>query len=326
MGTGGTGVTVGVADTGIAYDHPDLAANIWANPGESGGGKESNGTDDDGNGRVDDVHGYDFVAGDSDPRDDQDHGSHVAGTIGADGQQRRRSGRRQLAGEDRVAAHLQPQSPGRLLARRPGGRIRLRGTRWDSRSSAPASAGASSGRPSRTRSPGASNTLFVFAAGNEAGNNDQASRYPCQYSAPNILCVGASDQADQLAWFSNYGSTSVDLVAPGTNILSTIPFATRFEDVFEVNDFTTRWATGGTNNTWGGVCGVANCVMADSPPATTATTPTRGPDREPHQPFGDGGLPAAVPDVHRHETRRTCCTWRPPRTGRAGARLLPGPH
>ena len=82
---GSTAVVVGVADTGIAYDHPDLAPNIWSNPGESGAGKESNGVDDDANGRIDDFRGYDFVAGDNDPMDDHGHGSHVAGTIGASG-------------------------------------------------------------------------------------------------------------------------------------------------------------------------------------------------------------------------------------------------
>jgi subtilisin family serine protease len=74
-------VLVGVIDTGIDYNHPDLAANVFTNPGEIPG----NGIDDEGNGYIDDVHGYDFVNGDSDPLDDHYHGSHVSGTIGAVG-------------------------------------------------------------------------------------------------------------------------------------------------------------------------------------------------------------------------------------------------
>ena len=263
LGTGGTGVTVGVADTGIAYDHPDLAGNVWTNPGESGGGKESNGVDDDGNGWIDDVHGYDFALGDSDPRDDQDHGSHVAGTIGAIGDngagvtgvnwQARLAALRVCSPNPLVACSHAAQADAYAYAGEMGFKV--------------VSASISGSSPSQTVAnaiAGAADTLFVFAAGNEAVNNDQASRYPCEYSSANILCVGASDQADQLAWFSNYGATSVDLVAPGTNILSTIPFATRFEDLFEVNDFTTRWATGGTNNSWGRQCSGANCVLTDS--------------------------------------------------------------
>ncbi|NUO81494.1 S8 family serine peptidase, partial [candidate division KSB1 bacterium] len=81
--TGNASIIVGVIDTGIDYDHEDLKANIWKNPGESGGGKENNNVDDDGNGYKDDYRGWNFIFDSNDPYDDNDHGTHCAGTIGA---------------------------------------------------------------------------------------------------------------------------------------------------------------------------------------------------------------------------------------------------
>jgi len=85
VATGSAAVTVAPVDTGIDPTHPDLRANLWANPGESGDGRETNGIDDDGDGLIDDVRGWDYVDRDAQPLDGNGHGTHVAGTIGASG-------------------------------------------------------------------------------------------------------------------------------------------------------------------------------------------------------------------------------------------------
>ena len=264
--TGGRGVKVAVVDSGIAYDHPDLAPNIWTNPGESGGGKETNGIDDDGDGYVDDVHGWDFVQNDNEPLDFFFHGTHVAGTIGAAG-----NNGTGITGVDwqtsLMALRAGDAANGELLdsdiigaflyACAHGARV----------------VNASFGGPEFSQamldvigSPGCANTLFVASAGNDAVDVDASPSYPCSFTTANLVCVAATDVDGSLASFSNYGAGSVDLAAPGVDVLSTIPtFQSVFEDDFE-SSIASTWTVGGTSPHWARQSeGGGGFVLSDSP-------------------------------------------------------------
>jgi subtilisin family serine protease len=223
-GVGG-GTIVAVVDTGVEATHPDLVANMWQNPDESGSGRESNGVDDDLNGRVDDWRGWDFSAGDNDPADENGHGTHVAGTAAA--------GRGNGVGVAGVADGAKLMAL-RVLDGNGSGRVSdtilaysyafAEGARVVNLSLG----STSSSRAERDAIAAYQSMLFVAAAGNggEDGvgdDNDASGTYPCAYLLPNVVCVAASDNRDQLAAFSNYGATSVDLAAPGVDIASTWP-------------------------------------------------------------------------------------------------------
>lgn len=218
--TGSAQVTVGVVDTGIDAAHPDLAPNLWTNPGESGGGRETNGLDDDGNGRIDDVHGWDYVDHDAQPQDGNGHGTHVSGTIAARG-----NNATGVAGLNWSSAIM----PLRVLGDDGSGYVSdaIRAYTYAARNGARV-VNASLGGPSFSRAEhdaiaGAPNTLFVVAAGNDGADNDVTLEYPCDYDLANVVCVAASDHDDTLASFSNYGPANVDLAAPGVDIASTWP-------------------------------------------------------------------------------------------------------
>ncbi len=208
-------VIVGVLDTGVDYNHPDLSANIWRNSNELAG----NGVDDDHNGYVDDTKGWDFANNDANPMDDNGHGTHVAGTIGASGNN--------AIGVTGVAwrvllmplkfmdasgsGSLSDAIEGINYARSMGAKIINASWGGGGFSSALQQA------ISRFQSAGG---IFVAAAGNESSNNATTAAYPANYDG--VISVGASTRTDSLASFSNYG-TNVDIVAPGASILSTLP-------------------------------------------------------------------------------------------------------
>jgi subtilisin family serine protease len=219
---GDPNLVVAVIDTGVDFTHPDLADRAWKNPGESGGGKETNGVDDDNNGYVDDVNGWDFHYNDKtvhDPGEDT-HGTHVAGTIAAS------ANGQGIVG---VAPNVQIMS------------LKFLGPQGGSTEDAIEALGYAKSKGAKISNnswgcpPGfcfsqalkdaidASEQLFVAAAGNSANNNDSTPAYPASYDSPNILSVSAIDNRGNLAPFSSYGATTVDVSAPGVSILSSVP-------------------------------------------------------------------------------------------------------
>jgi subtilisin family serine protease len=259
-------IVVADIDSGYRFNSPDLGPVAWENPGEIAG----NGIDDDGNGYVDDVHGYDFVGAssespsqDDDPTDDNlvsgGHGVHTAGTIGAAGDNG--------IGITGVAQDVRIM-PLRVCANAP--EINEGRCPTSSIIAAINYAGANGARAANISLGGtvkstaeldafAENpqTLFVIAAGNDSQNNDSVKHYPCDYepgstftvgAVENIVCVAATDQADELAGFSNWGPDMVDLGAPGTQILSTFPaMEDLIDESFEQEDFETKWKSTGAD-------------------------------------------------------------------------------
>ncbi|MEX2185151.1 MAG: S8 family peptidase [Pirellulales bacterium] len=222
--TGSSSVVAGIIDTGIDYTHPDLVGNMWTNPGEIAG----NGIDDDGNGFVDDVHGYDFYNEDGDPMDDNSHGTHVAGTVGATGD----NGQGVVgvawnvklmalkfmgaSGSGYTSDAVRAVNYATMMRSTYGVNVRVLNNSW----------GSGSYSYSLESAISASNTagiLFVAAAGNDGTDNDTTPHYPSNFSPANVISVASTDRNDTRSSFSNWGATTVDLGAPGSSIYSTVP-------------------------------------------------------------------------------------------------------
>lgn len=269
ISTGSPNVIIAVIDSGIAYDHPDLSPNIWTNPGEIPG----NGIDDDGNGLVDDVRGWDFGVNDSDPMDPLDlnpggnpgHGTHVAGIIAGSGNNgtgitgvmwtaklmtlKAGGVNRSLSTTAIVSAiHYAVANHARVI------------------NASFAGPDCSQALYDAVSASNAAGVLFVAAAGNEESDNDTVPNFPANFSAPtvcdgqqkaalaNVIVVAATDQNDQLASFSNFGASTVHVAAPGVRINSTKPTSDVTNVLFhnfDSNPTGLGYVFGGTKNTWG---------------------------------------------------------------------------
>ena len=219
--TGTANTIVADIDTGVDYTHPDIAANMWVNPGEIAG----NGRDDDANGYVDDVYGWNFIYGNNNPMDDHGHGTHVAGTIAASGNNG--IGVTGISWRARIMA-LKICNSGGGCSFSAAAQAVLYAARMGAKVSNNSYGGLGAGAFSQTLLDAinvANGMLFVAAAGNDNNDNDKIPTYPCNLAASNVLCVAATGQDDSKASFSSYGLNSVDLAAPGVNILSTVPSA-----------------------------------------------------------------------------------------------------
>jgi subtilisin family serine protease len=218
-------VYVGIIDEGFMYSHTDLVGSAATIPGEVAG----NGVDDDGNGYVDDTRGWDFANGDNSTFDGvtDDHGTHVAGTIGGNGGNG--------AGVAGVCWNVKLISA-KFLGRNGGTtanavkavdyitNLKLaKGMNFVATNNSWGGGGFSQALGDAIERANSANILFIAAAGNSSYNCQNTSCYPAEYTNANVIGVAALTSTGGLASYSNYGSTGIDLGAPGSGIVSSVP-------------------------------------------------------------------------------------------------------
>lgn len=258
-------VVVADIDTGFDYTHEDLSANAWTNQGEI----PSNGIDDDANGFVDDYYGYDFRFNDPDPMDENGHGTHTAGTIGAVGNNMlgvvgvcwnvKIMGIKiynEFGNDSTSAMVINAYNYVRIMKQR-GVNIRVTNNSYGG---CPETCGDDWAVKQAIDALGDAGVLNVFAAGNSGTNNDVSPFYPASYTSPSVLAVGGSDANDNRIY--NYGANSVDIAAPGSVINSTVPAALQPAKY---------WNLSGTSMSTPHVTGAAALLAAYNPSLSVAS-------------------------------------------------------
>lgn len=267
--TGSSDVYVGIIDEGYMYTHSDLAANVGKNPGETAG----NGKDDDGNGLVDDVYGWDFAGNNNTVFDGagDDHGTHVAGTIGAVG-----GNSKGVAGVCWNVKMLNAKflgSTGGTTANAIKAvdyftNLKNKGLNIVATNNSWGGGGYSQGLYDAISRANTAGILFIAAAGNNGTNNDVTASYPSNYTLDNVIAVAATTSTGGLASFSQYGATTVDLGAPGNGIWSTIPKSSKGKVVESYASYS------GTSMATPHVTGAAALYKASHSTATAADIKT----------------------------------------------------